>query len=102
MPTERFYFVCFQLCQLKVQCLERLITTQDVVRVLIIMLLLVGHMTELLFHHWLFFLVHVYQATWDSSGVEMRNLTRTACGSHASFHVISKQGFDLICKGSKE
>ena len=46
-------FCLFQHCQLIVQHLEWLITTQDVVRVLIHMLLLVGRMTKPLFLRWL-------------------------------------------------
>ena len=41
----------FQLFQLIVQYLEWLITTQDIVRMLILLLLLLGIMPRLLFHH---------------------------------------------------
>ena len=46
--------VClFQLYQLIVQHLEWLITTQDVVKTLILVLLLLGNMFKPLFHSWL-------------------------------------------------
>ena len=46
--------VCLcQLCQLIVQHLEWLITTQDVVRLLILILFLLGIMSNSLFHRWL-------------------------------------------------
>ena len=43
-------FCLFQLCQLIVQHLEWLITTQSVVKVLILVFLLAGNMTKPLFH----------------------------------------------------
>ena len=55
--------VClFQLYQLIVQHLEWLITTQDVVKVLILVLLLLGNMSKPLSHRWLLspFFWHVF------------------------------------------
>ena len=63
-----------------------LITIQDVVRMLVLVLLLLGIMSYPLFHPWVVepsFLARVYQATWDPSDVEMRKLTRRARGNHA-------------------
>ena len=48
------------------------------------------------------FLARVHEATWQAPDTEMQKLVRRARGTHAHFHVGSRQGLELVLRGQGE